>query len=61
MKWNGLWVFIDFFFCVKLVIRWSNSYFKLIIVIGSKFGSNLAIKSSCSHCKHFLAIGSNQI
>lgn len=51
MKWNG--VFIDFFCQIS---RWN-----LILVIGSKFGSNSTIRSSYSHWKHFLVVGSSQI
>ena len=58
MKWNELWVFIGFFF-VKLAVGWSNSRYKLILIVGSKFGSNLAIRSSYSRWKHFLVIGSS--
>ena len=51
MKWNG--VFIDFFCQIS---RWN-----LILVIGSKFGSNSTIRSSYIHWKHFLVVGSSQI
>ena len=62
MEWI-VWVFIEFFifYFVKLVVGWSNICCKLILVIESKFGSNLTIRSSYSRWKHFLAVGSSQI
>ena len=38
-----------------------TSCWKLILAVGSKFGSNPTIKSSYSHWKHFLVVGSSQI
>ena len=46
-------------FLVKLAVGWLNSRYKLILIVGSKFGSNLAIRSSYSRWKHFLVIGSS--
>ena len=54
-----MWVFIGIFF-VKLVVGWLNSRHKLILTIGSKFGSNLAIRYSNNHWKHFVVVGSSQ-
>ena len=59
MKWNGLWVFIGFFL-VELVVGWSNSYYKLILTVGSNSGSKLAIRSSYNPWKHFVVVGSSQ-
>ena len=39
---NGMWVFIEIFL-VKLAVGWSNSRYKLILTVGSKFGSNFTI------------------
>ena len=47
-------------FLVKLAVGWLNSRYKLILTIGSKFGSNLAIRSSNNHWKHFVVVGSSQ-
>ena len=59
MKWNGLWVFIGFFL-VELVVGWSNSYYRLILTVGSNSGSKLAISSSYNPWKHFVVVGSSQ-
>ena len=56
MKWNGMCVFIGIFL-VKLVVGWSNSRYKLILTVGSKFGSNFTIRSSYNCWKHFIALG----
>ena len=61
MKWNGLWVFIGYvyiyIYIVKLAVGWSNNHCKLILAIGLKFGSNMAIRSSYSRWEHFLIVG----
>ena len=44
------------FFFVKLAVGWSNSCYKLILTVGSKFGSNLAIRSSYNRWKHFVVV-----
>ena len=60
MEWI-VWVFIDFFFFVKLVVGLSNSRCKLILVIRLKFGSHLAIRSLYGRWKQILVVGSGQI
>ena len=45
---------------IKLVVGWSNSRYKLILTVESKFGSNLAIRSSYNRWKHFAVVGSSQ-
>ena len=56
MKWNGMWVFIGIFL-VKLAVGWSNSRYKLILTVGSNFGSNFTIRFSYNHWKHSIALG----
>ena len=54
-----MWVFIGLFL-VKLAVGWSNSRYKLILTVGSNFGSNLAIRSSYNRWKHFIVVQSSE-